>query len=806
MTCRRRAGLAALAAAAALSATADLAPPAAAEGLRVLPAITRAAGDQRRIAEGSRVSLRVVRPSLDIAPGRAAGDVVGLAADDDRSLLLVVLADGSVRLWDLDGGVQLGGALGGDAVGGAVRGTGRESEAVVLGRDGALAALRPDGTTRPMGTTAAPGGVPAPVFSADGGTVAFRSADGGWRVARSGRTSPLADAAPAFPPVVSRDGGRLVYLMAWGALALLDLSRPGTAAPGGCAAGAAVTAGSFAPDGERIALGDETGAVCAWRLAAGGAERLFVRPRAHAGPVRAVAFDPGGDAFASRGDGRDVHVWSLAAGPGPIASFDVASGASGPLLLDAARQWVFAAETRGTVGVHAYAQEGAPRIAGLVSTNDGGWAVLDRAGRFDGPQNGVDALLWAGEEPADTLPVEAFAEGWFEPGLLAALDAEEPRLLTADAADLSEEGYAVPPAVAIDTINAGALDAEGRVPVTVRLLDPDYPPEAVAEVRLYRDGKLVPGDPVHAGDGTFVYRVLLSPGANRFAAVGVGPRGVEGRPAETAAVAPPAAAPPRPRMRVVAIGIDDYVRPGWALSYSRNDARTVSSALRDRGGRLFGEVDRVLLLDSEASAHAIEERIAWDPPSPHDVLVVYFSGHGFSFHGESGWEWYLLPYTGAWNTAGKVTESIIRRHGVSSRVLMRTLAGSRASRVFVILDSCRSGALVEAAASGAFEDAVGRKALRRMARVGGIHVLAASRADQDAVELRTVPHGALTWLLLQAFDGAADDNADGSVSVREVVDYTIREMPLLSRRLAAETIGQVPVGYSRFSDFALAGL
>lgn len=804
MTCRRRAGLAALAAAAALSATADLAPPAAAEGLRVLPAITRSVGDQRRIAEGSRVSLRVVRPQLDIVPGREAGDVVGLSANDDRSLLLVVLADGSVRLWDLDGGVQLGGALGGDAVGGAIRGAGRASEAVVLGRDGALAALRPDGT-RPLGAAAAPGRAPAPVFSADGGTVAFRAADGGWRVAREGRTLPLADAAPAFPPVVSRDGTRLVYRMAWGALAVLDSSQPGAAAPGGCRADAAVTAGAFAPDGERIVLGDEEGTICAWRLTARGAELFFVQPRAHAGPVRAVAFDPGGDAFASRGDGRDVRVWSLAAGPDPVASFDVAPGASGPLLLDAARQWVLVGERRGTVGVHAWAQGDAPRIARLFTTNDGGWAVLDRAGRFDGPQNGTDALLWAGEGPADTLPVDAFTEGWFEPGLLAALDADAPRLLTADAADLADDGYAVPPAVSIDPIDAGALDREGRAPVTVRLVDPDYPPEALAEVRLYRDGKLVPPDRARAGDGTFEYRVLLSPGANRFAAVGVGPRGVESMPAEAVAVAPPGPAP-RPRMRVVAIGIDDYVRPGWKLSYSRNDARAIVSALRDRGGRLFGGVDPVMLLDAEASASAIEERIAWDPPSPHDVLVVYFSGHGYSFRGETGWEWYLLPYTGAWNAAGAVTESMVRRHGVSSRILMRTLTGSRASRVFLILDSCRSGALVEAAASGAFEDAVGRKALRRMARVGGIHVLAASRADQDAVELRTVPHGALTWLLLQALDGAADDNADGSVSVREIVDYTIREMPLLSRRLAAETIGQVPVGYSRFADFPLARL
>ena len=105
----------------------------------------------------------------------------------------------------------------------------------------------------------------------------------------------------------------------------------------------------------------------------------------------------------------------------------------------------------------------------------------------------------------------------------------------------------------------------------------------------------------------------------------------------------------------------------------------------------------------------------------------------------------------------------------------------------------------------AFDDAVGRKALRRIARVGGIHVLAASRADEDAVELQTVKHGALTYLLIEGLRGKADVNRDQKVTVREIVGYATREMPLLSQELVSETISQMPVGYSRGEDFALAG-
>ena len=152
---------------------------------------------------------------------------------------------------------------------------------------------------------------------------------------------------------------------------------------------------------------------------------------------------------------------------------------------------------------------------------------------------------------------------------------------------------------------------------------------------------------------------------------------------------------------------------------------------------------------------------------------------------------------------------MIRRHGMSSRRLMAALTSTEARRVFLILDSCRSGAVVEAVATPAgraFDDAVGQKALRRLARVGGIHILAASRADEDAFELDAEPHGALTYLVLDGIRGAADGNRDGSVSVRELIGYASAQMPLLSQRLRQSNLSQKPVGYSRGADFALAGL
>lgn len=155
---------------------------------------------------------------------------------------------------------------------------------------------------------------------------------------------------------------------------------------------------------------------------------------------------------------------------------------------------------------------------------------------------------------------------------------------------------------------------------------------------------------------------------------------------------------------------------------------------------------------------------------------------------------------------------MIRRHGISARRLMTLLTRTGAQRVFLVLDSCYSGAVVEAVEGVAApeprpgDDAAGQKVLRQVARIGSLHVLAASRAHETARELQVQPHGALTYLLLEGIGGLADADNDRTVSVREIIDYATAEMPNLADRLSQEPTSQKPVAYSRDADFAVAGL
>ena len=105
---------------------------------------------------------------------------------------------------------------------------------------------------------------------------------------------------------------------------------------------------------------------------------------------------------------------------------------------------------------------------------------------------------------------------------------------------------------------------------------------------------------------------------------------------------------PRPRLHLLAVGIDRYLKSDWRLSNAVNDAKSVGEALTAVGGAFFGvsNVEVTDVLDEQATeagiSAAFEELAA--KVQPQDVFVLYLSGHGRAIAGSGpGTGWFFLP-------------------------------------------------------------------------------------------------------------------------------------------------------------------
>jgi hypothetical protein len=106
-------------------------------------------------------------------------------------------------------------------------------------------------------------------------------------------------------------------------------------------------------------------------------------------------------------------------------------------------------------------------------------------------------------------------------------------------------------------------------------------------------------------------------------------------------------------------------------------------------------------------------------------------------------------------------------------------------RKLVLVDSCHSGGLGRESRG----DAV------REFQENMIVVVAAAADDQSSLESEAWGHGAFTKSLLEALGGAADggtgDPADGVVSLHEVIDYTLENVPRLAEGVQNRGAGAV---------------
>ncbi len=739
-------------------------------------------------APANSIAHRLLQPQLKVE--RKAGGIRHVALSANDKVLSAVLADGAVRLWDLEAGVQ---------------------RPPLPGRGAPIAAACPGPDGRAVG-----------VAQTDGALQVFDAFDGSLMSSLQGR-GPAARAC-----VVDGHGKRLVSGHADGVVRIWDVNR--VSQPRALAGhGGEVTAVAVSPDSRRLLTGGTDRTVRLWDLATG---QPAAAPTALDGPVLHLDF------------ARAGRVATVVTQAGTLFLLDVMTGVpiGGPqslgpgvsaVAVDEHARLAAVGETNGTIREVsvAGAEDGSREFLGhtaavrflffatelgrLISgADDGsirvwdpktgehllrvemtatGWAVIDRQGRFDGSEQGLVEVAW--QAGGRDLSLDRFGRHFFEPGLLAEYLGMAHRT-PAKVPGSIPEGMALPPGMEID-LPTGARDADRPLRLVVVATDQGG---GIGTIDLYHNGKLVqPGARLQQQDVTqqgkhlraVAFQVQPVPGVNTFTASGTGLWEIDGRSERLTETF----SGPRPTstLHLVGIGLNKYSDPGLNLDYSVADAKALVATIMGGAKGLFARQREYLLLDEQATRKGILAVLeGLSGTAPADVVVVYFSGHGLSV----GNEWYFLPY----ETRKARDPRQYTAQGIAATKIEELLAKAPAQKVLVLIDSCYSGA---GAASFEEQQAFQRRYLRELSRTAGVTVLSAARKDQVAAEMKKLGHGLFTYIVLSGLGGKSDQRPrDGSVTAHEVVAYAAQTVPAFSR--AQLNYVQEPVAFALGADFALA--
>ena len=269
---------------------------------------------------------------------------------------------------------------------------------------------------------------------------------------------------------------------------------------------------------------------------------------------------------------------------------------------------------------------------------------------------------------------------------------------------------------------------------------------------------------------------------------------------------PPAtSAPKRPRRAwVLTIGVDDYVEPRLKLNFAVADARVIAERLAAIPGYEMRHINLTSSLAGDgrparqvtrADVMGVLSFLAGFPPemnqmirleevhkvrnlaetSPDDIVIISFSGHGFA---TASGQFALLPSNARWPATAAAPET---RSVITAEDLTIQLGFMKAAEIAFIIDACHSGAAVN---TPDFKPGpMGDASLGQLAFEKGLRILAATQADDVALENAALKQGFLTAALgegLSDTGGPADLNSDGRIVLDEWLRYAVARLPSLN--------------------------
>jgi len=270
------------------------------------------------------------------------------------------------------------------------------------------------------------------------------------------------------------------------------------------------------------------------------------------------------------------------------------------------------------------------------------------------------------------------------------------------------------------------------------------------------------------------------------------------------------------RAYVVAMGVNAYENPNWDLRYAANDAKRIQEALVKKLDKKQYEIVPLALISdckttgcpkgqrevgenhaTKASLHAVLELLAGHelsaelkmslPPGadrirkadPDDLVVLSVSSHGYT---SNDGIFYVIPSdSGDTEGLGLTGEQLrrVQQKWISSDELSAWLRDADAAEMVMVVDTCHSAATVEE--PGFKPGPMGSRGLGQLAYDKGMKILAASQANDVALESEKLKQGLLTYALVH--DGLEARQAvkpgTNAITLESWLEYASERVPIL---------------------------
>jgi WD40 repeat protein len=566
---------------------------------------------------------------------------------------------------------------------------------------------------------------------------------------------------------------------------------------------------AFSPDGSRVLSGGGDGTLKLWDAATGELIRTI---KAHTGSVTSVAFSRDGDRVLS-GGGQSIKLWDVATSQ-LIRIFEGHLDAVSSVAFSPDGSRVLSGSRDATVRV--WNLETGQLLATLLGARDGEWLTMTPPGFFAGSAKGTEMLALV--RGLELTSISQIHQSLFSPDLVREALAGDPvGELQAAATVMNLEKVldsGPAPVVAIMSPPIGSQSLADLINVEAQIADKG---NGIGRIEWRVNGITTGVTNVASGGGPnheVKQAVALDPGENAIEVVAYNARNLlASLPAQTTITYNTPADAVKPKLYVLAIGVNTYHDEGWTppgaakresfppLKLAVDDARSIGEAFKSAGEGLYEQVIVRTAFDEEATAASLE-RIVRDISAqinPRDTFVLFAAAHGYSNNGR----FYLLPQ----DYQGGTDPTALTSRAITQERLQDWVARIKARRGVILLDTCESGALTNGYAHSRTDAPASEAAVGRLHEATGRPVLTAAAAGKPAFEGYR-GHGVFTWALIDALSHG-DTNGDGLIELSELASHVQNTVPKISAEMNgagnAEVLTQLFSGNRQTAHFGSTG-